>query len=95
MPKATVIRMYRSFTQLITNPIVLMQIIGNRQLITISNKRQLKTKNEGQDRLSVFVILNNFLVINAKECVIIDSWNTFKSAWLLEEHNEKTPNINF
>ena len=85
MPKATVIRMYRSFTQLITNPIVLMQIIGNRQLITISNKRQLKAKNEGQD----------FLVINAKECVIIDSWHTFKRAWLLEEHNEKTPNINF
>ena len=25
-------------------------------------------------------------MINAKECVIIHSWHTFKRAWLLEEH---------
>lgn len=64
--------------RLITNPIVLMQIIGNRQQI-ISNKRQLKAKGEGQDRLLVFAILNNFLMINAKECVIIDLWHIVKN----------------
>ena len=49
---------------------------------------------DGQDRLSFFVILNNFLVINAKECVIIDSWYTSKRAWLLEEHIMRKPYLN-
>ena len=39
------------------------------------------------------LLLINFLMINAKECVIIDSWHTFKKAWLLEEHIMRKPQI--
>ena len=53
LPKATVIRMYRSFTRLITNPIVLMQIIGNRQLI---GKKLMEREGIGRIRI---VFLND------------------------------------
>jgi hypothetical protein len=43
-----------------------------RKQQAISNKEQLQAKTEGRDRLSVFTIYNNFLMINTKECGIID-----------------------
>ena len=60
------------------------------------NKRQLKAKGEGQDRRSVFAILNNFLMINAKECVIIDLWHIVKNNLFFRgRYNGKSQNITF
>ena len=42
-------------------------------------QKQKTVKSKEQDRLSFFAILNNFLMINAKECIIIDSWHIVKN----------------
>ena len=70
--------------------------IHQRKQQTISNKRQLKAKSEGQDRLSVFAIPNHFLMINAKECVIIDLWHIVKNNLFFGgRYNGKSQNITF
>lgn len=59
-------------------------------------QKTVKAKGEGQDRLSVFAILNNFLMINAKEYVIIDLWHIVKNNLFFGgRYNRKSQNITF